>query len=84
MKTIFFKPKNKSLARKISIVSPTAFRRSINLVKKNGLRLNEYRALVLAKNRAKVSSMRKHLSVKERKQFKTISKMKLPKYTRKK
>ncbi len=77
-KTIFFKPKSKRLARAISIKSPTAFRKSIQVLKKGGLTLQELRALSLAKGRATAQLKRKQLSLKERRQFKIISKIKLP------
>ncbi len=77
-KSIFFKPKDKTLARKISIVSPTKFRNSIKRLRKNGITLKEFRALNLARTRASVQLKRKNLSLKERKQFRTISKMTIP------
>ena len=78
-KSIFFPPKDKALARKISIKSPTAFRMSIREVSKGGLTLKEKRALVLARTRASVQLKRRNLSPKERKQFRTISKIRIPK-----
>lgn len=83
-KSIFFPPKDKVLARKISIKSPAAFRRSINKLKKNGITLKEFRALNLAKTRAKVTLKRKTLSDRERKQFTTISRMRIPKIKKRK
>ena len=83
-KTMFMKPKNKALARKISIESPTKFRESISKCKKGGLTLEEKRALVLAQNRARVQLKRKNLSGKERRQFQAISKVKLPPITKRK
>ena len=77
LKTIFFGPTHKALARKISIKSPGAFRESISELKKNGLTTTEKRALVLAKNRASAQLHRKNLSGKERKQFRSIAHMKL-------
>lgn len=82
MKSIFFKPKDKLLARKISITSPTSFRESIRKLKQGGLNTKEKRALVLAQNRARAQLKRKHLSMKERKQFRQISNIKLPKISR--
>lgn len=81
-KSLFFPAKNKRIARAISITSPTAFRGSIRTLKKNGLSLTEYRSLVLAQNRAKVQLNRKNLSMKERKQMRAISKIRIPKPTR--
>ena len=83
-KSIFFKPRNKKLARKISIRTPSEFRASIAKIRKAGVTLEEKRALALARTRAKVQLMRKNLSPKERRQFKAISIMKLPKVNRKK
>lgn len=77
--TLFFKPKHPSIAKKISIESPTAFKQSIKELKKNGLTKLERKCLILAQNRAKVQLHRKNLSSKERKQFKTIAKTKIPK-----
>lgn len=81
-KSIFFKPRNQSLANKISIKSPLAFRSSIKELKKGGINLQERRGLILAQNRSKVMLMRHNLSSSERKQFNTISRIKLPKITR--
>ena len=78
-KTLFFPAKSKRLARIISIKSPTAFRKSIRTLKKGGLKTNEKRALVLAQNRARAILKKKNLSIKERKQFREISKIKIPK-----
>lgn len=75
--TIFFPARHKALARKISITSPTAFRKSIKLLKKGGLNLTEKRALVLARTRARLQLNRKYLSPEERRQFKIISKIKI-------
>lgn len=82
-KSIFFPPKDKALARKISIKSPTTFRNSIKKLKKGGITLKEKRALTLARTRALVQLKRRNLSSKERKQFRDISKMNIPKVTRK-
>ncbi len=81
-KSIFFPPKDKALARKISITSPAAFRKSIRELKKGGITLKERRALTLAKTRATVQLKRNNLSNKERKQFRTISQMNIPKVTK--
>ena len=77
MKTMFFPPKNRSLAAKISICSPSAFRTSIQTFKKGGLTLTEKRALVLARNRAGAQLHRKNLSAKERREMGIISRMKI-------
>lgn len=83
-KSIFFLPKNKALAKKVSIVSPEAFRRSIKTLQKGGLMLGEKRALVLAQNRARAILNKRNLSHEERVQFSRIAKMRLPKLTHKK
>lgn len=81
-KSLFFPPKNKRLARIITIKSPSAFRDSIALLRRGGVTRTEKNALVLAQNRARVQLRRKNLSPKERKQFRTIASVKLPKITR--
>lgn len=80
-KTIFFPPKNKALAKKISITSPADFWESIEKLKQGGLTLQESRALILAQNRAKVQLKRKNLSMEERQEFREIAEVKLPKRT---
>jgi len=80
--TLFMKPKDKRIARIITIRSPTAFKESIRKLKKGGLTLREKRGLVLARNIADAQLGRKNLSSKERKQFKAITKIKLPKITK--
>ena len=82
--TLFFAPKNPRLAKIISIESPTAFRKSIRLLSRGGLTLKEKRALVLAQNRARAQLGRKNLSLKERRQFGTISKIKIGPVTKRK
>lgn len=77
-KSIFFKPKNKALARKISIKTPSAFRKSIRMIKTKGVTSEEKKALSLAKTRAKVQLKRRNLSPKERKQMMAIATTKLP------
>ena len=77
-KSIFFKPKDKVLARKISIRTPTSFKRSISKLKKGGITLKEKRALTLARTRAIVQLKRPNLSLRERRQFLTIAEMKNP------
>lgn len=77
--TLFSKPKDKRLARIISIKSPKEFRGSIKTLKKGGLTLKERRGLVLAQNRAKAQLRRSNLSQKERKEFTQISRVKIPK-----
>ncbi len=76
------KPKSKRIARIINITSPSAFRESIRKLKRGGLSLQEKRSLVLARNRAGAQLDRKNLSTKERKQFRAIVKMSLPKITK--
>lgn len=72
---LFGPPKDKYLAREVSIRSPTAFKESIRTLKKGGLHLNEKSALVLARNRAGAQLKRHNLSPKERAQFKKIEHM---------
>ena len=81
-KGLFGKPKNERIAKIINITSPTAFRESIRKLKKGGLTTEEKRALVLARNRAGAQTKRKNLSPKEKKQMKAISKISLPKITK--
>lgn len=76
-KTLFFPPKNKKLAQQISISSPGAFKESIADLKRGGLSTQEFRALNLAKIRARLQLRRKNLSGKERMQFKKIASMKI-------
>lgn len=78
-KTMFFPPKNKFLAERISIESPEAFRASIKLLEENGLTKEERRALVLAQNRATAQLNRKNLSDKEIREMTEISKIRIPK-----
>ncbi len=78
-KGLFKKAKSKRLARIISIKSPSAFRKSVTTLKKRGLTTREKRALVLARTRATVQLRRKNLSAKERRQFRSIAKTKIPK-----
>lgn len=80
--SIFFKPRSKRLARIISTKSPASFRRSIRTLKKGGLTLMEKRALVLARTRATAQLGRRNLSSKERRQFRTISRMRIGPITR--
>lgn len=77
-KSIFFKPRDKTLARKISIKDPSAFRRSIKNLSKGGITPKEKKALILARTRASLQLKRKNLSPKEVKQFTRISEMKIP------
>lgn len=81
---LFQKPKNKRLARDISIKSPTAFKASIRKIRKGGVTLEEKRALVLARTRAQVQLKRKNLSPVERTQMRRIANTKLPAITRRK
>jgi hypothetical protein len=78
-KSIFDIPiKSKARAKVISIVSPAAFRKSIKVLMKGRYTVGDQRALVLARNRAKAMLNRKNLSSKERKQFRAISKIRIP------
>ena len=72
--------KSKRRAKVITITSPTAFKRSIRLLRKGRYTLGDQKALQLAKNRATAQLKRKTLSPKERKQMKVISKIIIPKY----
>ncbi len=81
-KSLFFPPKDRKLARKISIRTPTQFKNSIRELKKHGLTLKEKRALVLARNRAMVQLKRKNLSTRERNQMRAIADTKIPNVTR--
>lgn len=75
---LFAPAKNKRLARIISIETPAKFRKSIEILSKDGLTVQEFKALTLAKTRAKVSLKRKNLSAKERREFTIISNMNIP------
>jgi hypothetical protein len=78
-KSIFFPPKHKGMAKAISIKSPAAFRKSIQKLKRRGYSLSEYRALNLAKTRAKMQLRRKYLSPEERRQMQEIERINIPK-----
>ncbi len=81
-KSIFFPPKDKVLARKISIKTPGQFRKSISMLRKNGITLKENKALVLARTRAKAQLKRKNLSKRERNQMMAIARTVIPRVTR--
>lgn len=81
-RSIFFPPKDKALARKISIKTPGQFKKSIAKLRKNGITLKENRALVLARTRAKVQLRRTNLSTRERNQFRAISKTVIPRVSK--
>jgi len=83
-KSLFFPPKSKRLARIITIKTPSAFRKSIKRLKKDGLTTKEKKVLVLARTRAKIMLKRKNLCVKERKQMREISRVRIPKIIKKK
>ena len=72
------KIKSETIAKKISITSPGSFKESIYQLKKGGLSLHEYKALVQAQNRAKAQLNRKNLSEHERLQFSEIVNTKIP------
>ena len=76
-KSIFLKPKDKRLAKEISIESPAKFRKSIRKLKIKGLTTKERRALNLARTRAKLQLKRQNLSAKERRQFTDISRTRI-------
>ncbi len=75
---LFQPAKNPRLARIISIETPAKFRKSILVLSKNGLSVSEFRALNLAKTRAKIQLKRKNLSAKERREFTMIAKTRIP------
>ncbi len=81
---MFFGSSNKRLARIIDTTSPTAFRGSIREIEKRGVTVTEKRGLVLAQNRARAQLKRRNLSPRERRQFRTISRIRLPRVTRRK
>ncbi len=81
-KSIFFKPKDKALAKKISIKTPGQFKKSIMELKKNGITLKENKALVLARTRAKVQLKRTNLSTRERNQMKAIASTTIPRVSK--
>lgn len=76
--SLFGPSKNKRLARLVDITSPTAFRKGLREAKKRGFTLKEKRAFVLGKNRAGAQLERKNLSIKERRQFGAITKIRIP------
>jgi hypothetical protein len=78
MKSIFLKPKFPRLARAISIKSPSAFKQSISRVRrlKGFTKKQKQSALNLAKGRATAMLGRRNLSLKERREFRTISRIK--------
>ena len=65
-------------AKLVSIKSPEAFRKSIKALKKGRFVESERKSLTLARTRATLQLKRKNLSMKERKQFTKISKMRIP------
>lgn len=84
MKGLFEPAKNPRLARIISIETPAKFKKSIITLSKGGLSISEFRALTLAKTRAKLQLRRRNLSPKERKEFRMIANTKIPKSNTKK
>lgn len=79
-KSIYDTPiKSKRRAGRISITSPTTFRESIRELRKDRYTLSDYRALILAQNRARGMLNKKDLSTKEKKQMQAISEIKIPK-----
>ena len=81
-KSLFFPPKDKVLAKKIRIDAPGKFKKSIAELKKGGITLKEMKALTLARTRARVQLKRPNLSTRERNQMKAISKMRIPRVTK--
>jgi len=78
--SLFNEPKNAydmRLAKVISIKSPKQFQDSINLLKQGGLTVQEFKALKVAQERAKMMGRRKDISNKERWEFDVIANMKL-------
>lgn len=80
MKSMFnLSVKSQRRSKIISIKSPTEFRKSIKELKKGRYTVGDQRALQLAKNRAGAILKRTNLSPKEKRQFKAISKITIPK-----
>lgn len=77
-RSLFFKPRSKRIARIITIRNPAAFRRGMKILMQDGLTLSERRALILAKNRARVILRRTDLSSKEVRQMTEISRVRIP------
>ncbi len=77
-RTIFFKSRNPRLAKAISITSPSAFRESISRVRrlKGFTKKQKQGALNLAKGRATAMLARRNLSLKERREFTAIRRIK--------
>lgn len=70
--------------RRVSVESPVAFMQSMAVLRRGGLRTAEKKALIMAQNRALAQLNRKDLSNKERGEFATIARFKLPPVTRRK
>lgn len=81
-KSLLFKPVDKSISRKISIVTPGKFDKSIKALMRRGLTVKENKALVSARNIAAVQLKRKDLSKRERNQFRAISTTVIPRASR--
>lgn len=80
MNSLFDPPKDPRLAAQISIRTPGEFAKSIRTLKASGgkLTLTERRGLILAQNRSEAQLLRPNLGKRERKQFKKISRMRIP------
>lgn len=74
--------KSQRRSKIISIRTPKEFRNSIRELKKDKYTIGDQRALQLAKNRASTILNKTNLSLKEKKQFKQISKINIPKAKR--
>ena len=71
--------RSKARAEIISIKTPGLFRRSIEVLKRGNYTINDRKALILAQNRARAQLKRRNLSDKERRQFREISRIYIPK-----
>ncbi len=78
--SLFNEPKNANdirLSKVISIKTPKMFQDSINLLKQGGLTIQEFKALKVAQERAKMLGKRKDISNQEQWEFNIIANMKL-------
>ena len=63
----------------VDTTSPAAFKKSVTRLRRKGLTLEEQRRLRIAKARAAAQILRPNISKKEKKQFKEILKVPIPK-----
>ena len=74
------KPRHQRLAEEITITSHSGFKRSVKkLSSKKSYSTTEYRALVLARTRAKLMARKKNLKPETRKRLKAIANTPIPK-----